>query len=679
MEARLAKLGIHSTRDLCEHYPMRYEDRSKVYSAGAVPFDTPVSVRGTLISVSQKQTRRRNITLITAGVTDGLDTLSLVWFNHGNYLLARLRKLEDRNVTVYGSVTMDRAGYPVMIGAEILEDPDTDEVIVPVYNLTDGIGQNQMRSFVRKALEYEREFYHETLPLSVREEYGLEGLWEAVRGMHYPDSPEGFLRARDRLAFEELFVLQLALVQRKQRQKLPGRGISFRVPDDFFTEFRSLFPFPLTEGQKRSVMEIVADMRKPDCMNRLLQGDVGSGKTLTALAGMLLCCKNGMQAAIMAPTEILAEQHYLSFRSMLGDKEDVFRPALLTGSLKASERKKTLEDVESGAVQLVIGTHALIADKVRFHRLGLVVVDEQHRFGVRQRTALYDKARDASPLGPRPDLLLMTATPIPRTLTNAVYGDLDISVIDTMPPGRQPVRTHWKKPEERPRVYRALKSLIAQGQQAYVVCPLIEESEAITSRAATELCEELKRDFFPEYPIALLHGQQSADEKERIMTSFRKGDVKILVSTSVIEVGVDVANATCMIIESADRFGLSQLHQLRGRVGRGSQQSYCILISEGVTEDSRKRLEIMTRTNNGFEISEEDLRLRGPGELSGVRQSGLSDFKAADIFRDGALLQKAKELARSIIEADPGLDSPDWQQIKRFVAAKSAEIEATTN
>ncbi|MBO4547673.1 MAG: DEAD/DEAH box helicase, partial [Abditibacteriota bacterium] len=451
--ARLAKLGIRSTRDLCEHYPMRYEDRSRVYSIGALPFDTPVSVRGTLISVGKRQTRRRNITLITAGITDGLDTLRLVWFN-GNYLLTRLQKLQGKEVTVYGSATMDSYG-PVMTGADVLEDPDTDEVIVPVYNLTDGISQNQMRRFVRDALAYEREFYHETLPLRVRKEYGLEGLWDAVHGIHYPESPDGFLRARDRLAFEELFVLQLALVQRKQRQTLPGRGISFQVPEGFFAEFRSLFPFPLTEGQKRSIGEIIADMRKPDCMNRLLQGDVGSGKTITALAGMLLCCKNGMQAAIMAPTEILAEQHYLSFRSMLGDKAEIFRPALLTGSLKASERKKALEGIESGEVKLVIGTHALIADKVCFHRLGLVVVDEQHRFGVRQRTALYGKAQDASPLGPRPDMLLMTATPIPRTLTNAVYGDLDISIIDTMPPGRRPVRTHWKKPEERPRVYKA--------------------------------------------------------------------------------------------------------------------------------------------------------------------------------------------------------------------------------
>ncbi|MBQ9358141.1 MAG: ATP-dependent DNA helicase RecG, partial [Abditibacteriota bacterium] len=408
-------------------------------------------------------------------------------------------------------------------------------------------------------------------------------------------------------------------------------------------------------------------------------GDVGSGKTLTALFAMLLCCRNGMQAAIMAPTEILAEQHYLNVLSLLGDKAMEYPPVLIKGSLKAAEKRKAADDTASGQNKLIIGTHALIADKLRFHRLGLVVVDEQHRFGVLQRTALYEKAAGDSPVGSRPDMLLMTATPIPRTLTNAVYGDLDVSIIDTMPPGRQPVKTHWKRPEERPRVYAALKSLIRQGQQAYVVCPLIEGSEAISSRAATELYEELRTRYFPDAKIALLHGQQPTEEKESIMASFRKGETQILVSTSVIEVGVDVPNATCMIIESADRFGLSQLHQLRGRVGRGSQKSFCVLISDGATEDSRKRMEIMTETTNGFVIAEEDLKMRGPGELSGVRQSGLSDFRVADIFRDGALLKDAKALAKKVIDEDPALEGPGWQRIKPGVLQKTKELEGTTD
>ncbi len=674
MASRLRKMELCTTRDLCFHFPARYEDRSKVVSVENVPLETPVSVRGILTNVSRRKTRS-GLELITAALTDGMDSLRLTWFN-GKYLYSRLLALQHKEITVYGGGRESRYGA-VITGGEVLEDPETGEIIVPVYSLTEGISQNMMRRFVQKALEYEKSFLAETLPDSLRARLDLPGLREAVFAMHYPEDPKAFARARRRLAFEELFVLQLALTQRKRRQALPGKGIPFVIPEGFFADFEKMFPFSLTEGQKRSIKEIAADMQRPDCMNRLLQGDVGSGKTLAALAAMLICCSNGRQAAIMAPTEILAEQHYLNITSLLGDKAAKYPAALLKGSLKAAEKREALLAAESGDASLIIGTHALISDRVSFKNLGLVVVDEQHRFGVLQRTALYGKAGTGP--GARPDMLLMTATPIPRTLTNAVYGDLDVSVIDTMPAGRQPVKTHWKKPEERPAVYKALKTLTDKGLQAYVVCPLIEGSEQISARAATELFCELSEKYFPGTKVALLHGQQPTEEKEQIMASFRRGDTKILVSTSVIEVGVDVPNAVCMIIESADRFGLSQLHQLRGRVGRGKEKGFCILISDGATEESRKRLGTMTSTNDGFVIAEEDLKQRGPGELSGVRQSGLSDFRVANIFRDGELLREAKALAKQVIGEDPELSGSEWQRLRPQVAEKTKELEGTTD
>ncbi len=487
---------------------------------------------------------------------------------------------------------------------------------------------------------------------------------DALRNIHFPESQAALDAARNRLVFEELFLLQLALAMRKREMEAPGAGIQFTIPDNFDEELRQVLPFELTGAQKRVVREIAADMARPVCMNRLLQGDVGSGKTAVAVAAMLIAVRNGYQAALMAPTEILAEQHYLGITKYLANLGILgISVDLLTGSLRSKHRREVTERIASGEAQIVIGTHALIQEGVEFRRLGLVIVDEQHRFGVLQRAKLMEK-------GLNPDILVMTATPIPRTLTLTVYGDLDVSIIDELPPGRKPVRTHWKQHVERRKVYNALRALIDQGRQAYVVCPLIEESEKLQARAATELADFLAGEMFPERRVGLLHGQMKTDEKDQVMSAFRAGEIDILVSTTVIEVGVDVANATTMVIEDADRFGLAQLHQLRGRVGRGQEQSYCVLICEGSSEDSIKRMQVMSSTNDGFVIAEEDLRIRGPGEFYGTRQSGLAGLKIADIFRDIPILEAARKEAFDVVQKDPNLAGESLANLRRDLKKK---------
>ena len=477
------------------------------------------------------------------------------------------------------------------------------------------------------------------------------------------------------LVFEELFLLQLALAMRKRGIEAPGHGIAFQMPADFDAELRRILPFELTGAQKKVIKEIADDMTRPICMNRLLQGDVGSGKTAVALAAMLIAVKNGYQAALMAPTEILAEQHYLGISKLLGDDDLMgIRVDLLTGSQRSKHRREVNERIASGQTQIVIGTHALIQEGVEFHKLGLAIVDEQHRFGVMQRAALMDKG----PSNCSPDVLVMTATPIPRTLTLTVYGDLDVSIIDELPPGRKPIKTHWKQIGERRKVYAALRTLIDQGRQAYVVCPLIEESEKLQVQAASELAEFLQTEVFPDLNIGLLHGGMKSDEKEAVMTSFRAGEVNILVSTTVIEVGVDVANATVMVIEDADRFGLAQLHQLRGRVGRGDEQSYCVMICEGNSQDSIKRMTTMSSTNDGFVIAEEDLKLRGPGEFYGTKQSGLAELTLTDIFRDIPILEIARKEAFATIDKDPNLSGEVFARLRRDLLKKYEAFELVT-
>ncbi len=658
----LAKLELYTLQDLLYHLPRRYEDRSQFRRIAHARPGEAATFAGKLITVDNI-TPRRGLTLTKAFLDDGSGALELVWYNQP-YLKDRLLKLRNRRIVVYGVVK--DTGWGLQMETPEWEDLEEDDSmdgllhtnrIVPIYPLTEGIGQKQMRQILWNAIQY-ADLVPEILPREVRERVGLMPVADAIRQVHFPDRMDLITPARQRLVFEEFFVMQLGIGIKRQ-QIAQERGIAMRIDEDRLMEkIRQIVPFELTNAQKRVIREIWDDMRRPHPMNRLLQGDVGSGKTIVAGAAILAAVDNQYQAAIMAPTEILAEQHYMVLHRL-------FQPLgitveLLVGRLTPRQRAQAYERIASGRGMVAVGTHALIQEGVSFARLGLAIVDEQHRFGVLQRAALRDK-------GIAPHLLVMTATPIPRTLTLSLYGDLDVSIIDEMPPGRKPVKTYWKFPEDRLKVYEGVRKLVAQGRQAYIICPLIEESEKLQVRAAEDLYEHLRKDVFPDLPVGLLHGRMKPAEKEAVMEAFRAGEIDVLVSTTVIEVGVDVPNAVAMIIEDAERFGLAQLHQLRGRVGRGEHQSYCVLIADPKTDEGKARMEIMTRTNNGFLIAEEDLRIRGPGEIYGTRQSGMPSFRVADLVKDMHLLEVARQEAFRLLERDPDLNLPQHQRLKEAV------------
>ncbi|CUU37361.1 MAG: ATP-dependent DNA helicase RecG [Fimbriimonadales bacterium] len=658
----LAKLELYTLQDLLYHLPRRYEDRSQFRRIAHARPGEAATFAGKLITVDNI-TPRRGLTLTKAFLDDGSGALELVWYNQP-YLKDRLLKLRNRRIVVYGVVK--DTGWGLQMETPEWEDLEEDDSmdgllhtnrIVPIYPLTEGIGQKQMRQILWNAIQY-ADLVPEILPREVRERVGLMPVADAIRQVHFPDRMDLITPARQRLVFEEFFVMQLGIGIKRQ-QIAQERGIAMRIDEDRLMEkIRQIVPFELTNAQKRVIREIWDDMRRPHPMNRLLQGDVGSGKTIVAGAAILAAVDNQYQAAIMAPTEILAEQHYMVLHRL-------FQPLgitveLLVGRLTPRQRAQAYERIASGRGMVAVGTHALIQEGVSFARLGLAIVDEQHRFGVLQRAALRDK-------GIAPHLLVMTATPIPRTLTLSLYGDLDVSIIDEMPPGRKPVKTYWKFPEDRLKVYEGVRKLVAQGRQAYIICPLIEESEKLQVRAAEDLYEHLRKDVFPDLRVGLLHGRMKPAEKEAVMEAFRAGEIDVLVSTTVIEVGVDVPNAVAMIIEDAERFGLAQLHQLRGRVGRGEHQSYCVLIADPKTDEGKARMEIMTRTNNGFLIAEEDLRIRGPGEIYGTRQSGMPSFRVADLVKDMHLLEVARQEAFRLLERDPDLNLPQHQRLKEAV------------
>jgi ATP-dependent DNA helicase RecG len=526
-----------------------------------------------------------------------------------------------------------------------------------------------MRKVMREAVPLLAGQMEDPLPEEMCDRLDLMPVQEALRQYHWPESMAAMEAARRRLVFEELFLLQVALAVRRKHETLDIPGIAFEVGRDHADRFEARLPFRFTGAQRKVLDEILADMRLPRPMNRLVQGDVGSGKTVVAAAAMAAAAEAGYQAAVMAPTEILAEQHARSLGALLGPMG--FPVELLKGGMSAKEKREARERLASGETRIAVGTHALIQESMAFENLGLVVIDEQHRFGVMQRAALKGK-------GVGPDVLVMTATPIPRTLALVVYGDLDVSVINELPPGRKPITTHWKRPEQRNAVYAGVEKVLAQGRQAYVVTPLVEESDKLQSQAATQMEEELQRVVFPHRRVGLLHGQMASAEKDAVMTAFRNGDIDILVATTVIEVGVDVANATCMVIEDAERFGLSQLHQLRGRVGRGSERSFCVLIANPTTAVGEDRLNVMTSSSDGFVIAEEDLRLRGPGEFYGTRQSGMPSLKIANIIEDIALLEQSREEAFALVAADPDLSEPGHALLRRTIEQQYAETALMT-
>jgi len=536
--------------------------------------------------------------------------------------------------------------------------------LVPVYPLTEGVYQNQLRGAIRSLLERYATALPDVIPDSLRRRHRLISLAAALPQIHWPQGPQLQASARRRLVFEEFLLLQLALASRREEVKRQG-GVRMAGIEQVLRQLQGLLPYELTGAQVRTIGEIGADMNSGRVMSRLLQGDVGSGKTVVAMAAMLLAVRSGCQAALMAPTEILAEQHFLVFSHLLEPLG--VRTELLIGSIPAARKKKIQERVAAGEAQVVVGTHALIEGAVAFKALGLAVIDEQHRFGVLQRARLQQKA-----FTPRPHVLVMTATPIPRTLALTVYGDLDVSVLDEMPPGRQPVDTRWHDTRDVSQAHAFVRRQVEEGRQAYIVCPLIEESEKLQAQAATKLAEELRAEVFPDLRVGLLHGRLKTAEKDDVMEAFRLGHLDILATTTVIEVGVDVANASLMVILNAERFGLSQLHQLRGRVGRSTEKGYCILVSdsrydprfssqqsEDPAEQGRRRLRVMLEENDGFRIAEEDLRLRGPGEFYGTRQHGLPDLRLAKLIEDQPLLEEARGAAFALVENDPTLSAPE--------------------
>ena len=546
---------------------------------------------------------------------------------------------------------------------EVLEEEDADLIhtgrIVPKYALTAKLTQRMLRQWTKTVIDGYAEGYPEILPLDIRQRNQLIDRCTAIQEVHFPSSEEYKDAARRRLAFDEFFLLELGLELKKQRWKIEEKGISFQIEGQLLDRFIEVLPFQLTSAQKRVIEDIKSDMANGQAMNRLLQGDVGSGKTIVGAVALLCAIQSGYQGALMVPTEILAEQHTYNL-------SELFEPlglkvVLLKSDLSKTERDEALAAIADGSAHIVVGTHALIQEGVEFHQLGLVIIDEQHRFGVMQRATLRDK-------GATPDVLVMTATPIPRTLALTVYGDLNVSVIDELPPGRQKITTRWVKEKDREKLYAQIEKEVQRGRQAYIVYPLVEESEKLEEiKAATEMADHFQDHVFPHLQVGLLHGRMRSVEKQDVMSHFKNKKIDILVSTTVIEVGIDVPNASLMVIENAERFGLSQMHQLRGRVGRGIHKSSCHLISGPMTDDGVRRVRAMTRTNDGFELAEADLEIRGPGEFFGTRQSGLPDFKIANILKDASLLEDAKSEANRLAKADPSLSQPVHQVLKEVL------------
>lgn len=661
----LKKLGIQTVFDALMYLPWRYEDRGNLKNISRISFGSYETVLGKVVSAEVVRSKRKGMEIFELTISDGTGFLIGSWFKQA---FMKKNFKAGQKVILYGMVKSNpyRGGIAQMDNPEyeIIEENGPDDLIhtgriVPIYRATVGLSVRQIRRMMKDILDSCGNAIPDPMPGYIIKKYSLMPFAEAVAEVHFPMHEKdisllnrGMSPAHRRLCFDELFALELGLALKKRGLSVHKKGVSFRSPGNLEETLRKSLPFALTSAQERVIKEIKNDMAAERPMNRLLQGDVGSGKTVVAAIACLTAIESGFQAAIMAPTEILAEQHYRNIVNMTAPLG--IRVCCLTGGLRKKEKESVLAEIEDGTARIVVGTHALIEEGVKFHRLGLVVIDEQHRFGVLQRSALTSK-------GYEPDVLVMTATPIPRTLALTVYGDLDVSVLDEMPAGRSPVITKLYFEPQRSEAYRLIEAELKKGRQAYVVYPLVEETEKSDLKAATEMAAHLAKDVFRTWKVGLLHGRMKSEEKEAVMAAFKSGDVNILVSTTVIEVGVDVPNATVMVIEHPERFGLAQLHQLRGRVGRGADQSYCLLMGPKMfSEESRARLMAFVRTTDGFRIAEEDLRLRGPGEFFGTRQSGLPDLRAANIIRDADLLERAREEAFDIVARDPELVShPD--------------------
>ncbi len=660
----LKKIGIEKISDLLQYYPRSYEDRRNLKPIAQVVDGETEIIQGKILATSLF--KKKGLTIFKVALADTGGIIYAVWYNQ-DYLKKILVK--GKELVLTGKVEFGFGERQIKVSEyELLRGKEKDLIytkrIVPIYGLTENLYINFLRSLIKRVIDEYTSSLTDLLPLKIREKYKLKEFSESLKTIHFPKDFFTLGEARKRLVFEEFFFLQVGLALKKKDVENKKKGVRYSLPPELEQKFIGMLPFVLTKAQKKVVEEIKKDLRSSKLMNRLLQGDVGSGKTVVAVLTLLMVIENGYQAVLMVPTEILAEQHFLNLHKLLnrlGVKID-----LLIGSLKSKEKQEILKRIRQGETAVLIGTHTLIQESVNFYKLGLVIIDEQHLFGVIQRAKLRQK-------GLNPDVLVMTATPIPRTLSLTVYGDLDVSIIDELPSGRGSLETCWVGENKRPRIYKFLHKEVEKGRQVYIVYPLIEKSEKMELKAASEMFKKFQKEIFPDLKIGLIHGRMEGKEKERIMESFQYKRLDILISTTVIGVGIDVPNVSVILIEHAERFGLAQLHQLRGRVGRGPYKSYCILLTEPKTEESKERMKVMVQTNDGFLIAEKDLELRGPGEFFGARQHGLPDLKIANIVRDRELLEIAREEAFNLVSSDPELVKEEHQLIKKSLISNYKE------
>ena len=664
----LKRKGIETVEDALYFVPRKYEDRREIKPISRVEAGKTETVLGEIVSMEVKTSKRNGKGIFEMVVGDGSGTISAKWFVYNyRYLKSQFKKGEkvilSGEIKVYRSQT--EVHHPDIEVVKDLDDSLNFNRIVPIYSESEGLPQKTIRKIMKEFVDRYSDSLVSAIPSYILRRHNLMELNAAIKRVHLPESDDDFLAftsgrssAYRTIIFDEFFFLGLGLALRKRGVRVE-KGIAFRTTGKVRDRLIKSLPFCLTGAQRRIIAEIEEDMKSPYPMNRLVQGDVGSGKTIVALVSASVALENGYQVSIMAPTELLAEQHFWSIHH-LTDRLGV-KTALLTGSIKKARKDEVLKAIKDRDIGIVVGTHAVIGKTVEFNKLGLVIIDEQHRFGVIQRAMLRRK-------GHNPDVLVMTATPIPRTLALTVYGDLDVSILDELPPGRRPITTKLYHERERLRVYEIVREEIEKGRQAYIVYPLVEESEKLDLKDATQMSEHLQRSVFPEFRVGLLHGRMNHEEKEDIMSAFKDGNLDILVSTTVVEVGIDIPNASVIVIEHAERFGLSQLHQLRGRVGRAEKPSKCILLAQyGKSDDAKRRLKVMEKTTDGFIISEEDLAIRGPGDFWGTRQSGLPDFRVANIARDLRILEDARKEAFEVIEKDPDLTDPSHRYMKEVL------------
>lgn len=668
-----SKAGIETAEDILYYFPRRYEDRTNLNPIAKVKENETQTIKAQVLARGERRSfRRRRFSIIEVAVGDETGRISCVWFNQP-YLKSYFKV--GTNLILYGKI--ERYGERLQMNSpefEIIDEEGEDSLnmgrLVPVYSLLQGITQRAFRKLVKRVFDEYVSVINDFLPYDIRSRNNLLNLAKGILSIHFPQDEREQKEAYKRLSFEEFFLFQLPLALRKLKRKEKA-GIAHNTEGKLSEDFISNLPFKLTQAQGRALSEIKIDMSKPFVMQRLLEGDVGSGKTIVATIASIIAVQGGYQAAFMVPTEILAKQHFekiSSQASALSSQQEQIRMALLTSSSDKKEKEKIYQEIKEGKIDLVIGTHALLEENVRFKNLGLVVIDEQHKFGVGQRALLPKK-------GANPDVLIMTATPIPRTLAITVYGDLDVSVINELPPGRKPVKTLRFTQEKRKEAYRIVKDELEKGRQVYIIYPVIEESYALDIAGAKKMYEQLRRDEFKEFRLGLIHGRLKEKQQDKIMRDFKEKNLDMLISTTVLEVGIDIANATCMVIEHAQRFGLAQLHQLRGRVGRGADESFCVLISDAGTPEAEARLRAIVDFNDGFKIAEEDLKIRGPGEFFGRRQHGLTELRIGNPLTQMQLLKKAREEAIRLVTIDPELELRQDALLKQKLVERFPEYE----